>query len=330
MEKESSRVSLSSTLSSAIILSAAIISVGIVWRSGNFLGVRPIEQKTASATSEARILSDLERDVLPPEGVVLPVVWGDLGSKLVSLGVIDKEKFVDLYKSRGQFTEEYERLLSGENPEKLLINEANAGYVLNLFWAFGLASKNPILETGEMSNKAYGGAGNFASTGGWTAAKGGAMEHYSRHKFFNLTDEQQALVDEVSRNIFRPCCGNSTHFPDCNHGMAMLGLLELMASQGVGESEMYKAALAVNAYWFPGAYLSIAQYLQDNGKAWKDTDPKEILGAQYSSSAGLARISQAGNVGGGQGQGGSGCAITSGGSARAVQSVSRPQAGCGI
>jgi len=47
--------------------------------------------------------------------------------------------------------------------------------------------------------------------------------------------------------------------------MAMLGLLELMAAQGVGEEEMYKAALAVNSYWFPDTYLTIAEYMQNKG-----------------------------------------------------------------
>ena len=106
-----------------------------------------------------------------------------------------------------------------------------------------------------------------------------------------LTSAQQALVDRVSRNIFRPCCGNSTHFPDCNHGMAMLGLLELMASQGVSEQDMYKTALAVNSYWFPETYLTIATYMQQKGVAWKDVSPKEMLSAPYSSSSGYTDIS---------------------------------------
>ena len=97
----------------------------------------------------------------------------------------------------------------------------------------------------------YGGAENFASTGGWTLAKGRAMDHYSMHRFVELTPEQQALIEKVSKNIFRPCCRNSTYFPDCNHGMAMLGLMELMASQGASETEMMTKAQEVNDLWFP-------------------------------------------------------------------------------
>ena len=117
------------------------------------------------------------------------------------------------------------------------------------------------------------------------------MDHYSHHKLVDLTPQQQAMVDRVSRGIYRPCCGNSTHFPDCNHGMAMLGMLELMASQGVSEQDMYKAALAVNSYWFPDTYLTIATYMQNQGVQWKDVSPQEVLGVNYSSGSGYAKIS---------------------------------------
>ena len=229
----------------------------------------------------------LQEKVMPSGGVELPVVWGDLGKRLVESGSIDREKFIALY---GTLSEEESALLDRDNPERMRITRENAPYLLNLLWAFGLANKNPILEEGEMSDPAYGGAGGFASTGGWPLAKGSAMEHYSMHSFVNLTPEQQELVEKVSKNIYRPCCGNSTHFPDCNHGMAMLGLLELMASQGVSEEEMYKAALAVNSYWFPDTYLTIAMYMGSRGIEWSSVSPREVLSAEYSSAGGYSRI----------------------------------------
>jgi len=234
----------------------------------------------------------LQESVIPSAGVELPITWGNLGAKLVETGAIDPAKMAALYESRGGFSDEYRKLLERNANEKIVITNWNSGYLLNLFWALGLANKNPILEDKtEMMSPSYGGAENFASTGGWTLARGNAMEHYNMHKLIALTSEQQTLVDRVSRNIFRPCCGNSTHFPDCNHGMAMLGLLELMASQGVSEQDMYKTALAVNSYWFPETYLTIATYMQQKGVAWKDVSPKEMLSAPYSSSSGYTDIS---------------------------------------
>lgn len=239
-------------------------------------------------------------DVAPAEGVELPVVWGDMGKRLVESGAIDREKWLELY---GSLTEEEKRLLDGNTRERLRITHENAPYLLNLLWAFGLANTNPILEDEtEMMNPDYGGAGGFASTGGWTLSKGdpignpsgsngaGSMEHYGAHVLVKLTDEQQALVEKISRGIYRPCCDNSTHFPDCNHGMAMLGLLELMASQGASEEEMWSAALAVNSYWFPDTYLTIAAYKKGKGTEWSDVDPQEVLGYDYSSATGFSRV----------------------------------------
>ena len=285
------------TLPIAVVVAGIMVSGSLIYNAGNRAPQREAIKNTASQNNTRQISAN-EEAVLPSNGTVLPVTWGDLGSKLVSAGAIDADKFKAIYEERGAFTDEYKNLLFGQNDGKLKITSGNAGYLLNLFWALGLANKNPILESGEMASPAYGGAGNFASTGGWTIAQGpstgsgqaNAMDHYSRHKFFDLTPEQQALVDKISRGIYRPCCGNSTHFPDCNHGMAMLGFLELMASQGVSEQDMWQAALAVNSYWFPDTYMTIATYMKDRGVEWEDVSPQEILGVNYSSAQGYAKI----------------------------------------
>lgn len=244
------------------------------------------QEATTSAANGA-----LEEAVLPPE-LLIPVQWGDMGKQLVEKGVIDGKRFETIYNQRGGLTEEERQLLFGANNGNLVMTEQNAGYLLNLLWAFGLANKNPILEQGPMQDPRYGGAENFASTGGWTLAKGTAMDHYSGYELVKLSEEQQRLVEEVSKNIYRPCCGNPTYFPDCNHGMAMLGLLELLASQGATEEQMYKIALQANSYWFPDTYLTIAIYFEKRGVPWKNVDPKEVLGSAYSSALGFRNVLQ--------------------------------------
>ena len=271
-------------IASIVIVSAWIYTIKLKDKMQQEIGIAHNQDRTL-------LLSNFEMEVLPSQGVLLPVVWGDLGIQLVNNGTIDAEKFKAIYESKGQFSDEYKKLLLGQNNSKIKITKDNASYILNLFWALGLANKNSILEEGEMMNPIYGGAENFASTGGWTLAKGNSMDHYSRHSLIKLTSEQQALVDKVSRGIYRPCCGNSTHFPDCNHGMAMLGLLELMASQGINEQDMWKTALIVNSFWFPDTYLTIATYMKDKGVNWQDVNPQEILGINYSSAQGYKNIS---------------------------------------
>lgn len=235
-------------------------------------------------------VGDLEAAVIPVEGYTLPIVWGDLGKRMIAAGVIDEVKFKQVYATRGGLNATEQSMLFGNSTEPIRITRENANFLLNMLWAYGLAQKNPILEQGEMTDARYGGAENFASTGGWTLARGDAMQHYSKHMFVSLTNEQHAIVERVSRGIYRPCCGNSTHFPDCNHGMAMLGLLELMAANGVSESDMYKAALQVNAYWFPDTYLTLANYFKAQGVDWSNVEPKVVLGEAYSSAAGYRRV----------------------------------------
>jgi len=272
----------------SIFVSAVILSGTWVY-SANV----KFQKEMSPADSYSQALADvkaLEEEVLPSDGIVLPVVWGDLGAQMIEAGVIDADKFEEIYSARGGLDDETKALLFENSNKKLKITPQNSTVILNLLWALGLGTKNDILETGPMNNPIYGGAGNFASTGGWTLGEGDAMSHYSQHSFIVLTDQQQELVERVSKNIYRPCCGNSTHFPDCNHGMAMLGLLELMASGGVAEGQMYKTALQVNAYWFPDTYLNIARYFGEKGIEWKNVDPKEILGYNFSSISGYRNI----------------------------------------
>lgn len=251
---------------------------------------RIVGEEPDEYTVEEEDSSALEANVIPSEGFELPVTWKDFGKQLVTTGVIDGEKFEALYANRGGMNEEDKRMLSGKENGNVRITGENSGILLNLLWAFGLGNKNEILEKGPMVDERYGGAGKFASTGGWSISKGDAMNHYSKHSFIKLTKEQQLVVERVSQGIFRPCCNNSTYFPDCNHGMAMLGLLEIMAAQGVSEDEMYSVALKVNSFWFPQTYLTLAKYFEEKGVAWKDVDPKIVLGKDYSSATGYNQI----------------------------------------
>lgn len=251
------------------------------------------KSKESSAQSEQlnqEKIAKLAQAVLPDEGIILPIEWRNLSQQLIETGVIDQVKFEDLYKERDQFDDEMKQLIENSGDSQIKITTENANVLLNLFWAFGLANKNPILENGPMTDPRNGGVQGFASTGGWNLASGNAMDHYSKHEFVILTPKQQTLVEKMAKNIYRPCCNNSTYFPDCNHGMAMLGLLELMAASGNSEESIYKVALQVNSYWFPGYYPLIAEYKQTQGVAWDKVDAKEVLGAKFSSAGGYKSI----------------------------------------
>ncbi len=256
------------------------------------------------ATPTAAVVD--KNQVLPEGGIALPIVWQDLGIQLTKLGVIDRKKFDELYAQRGGLGEDAKLLDSADNTS-MRITSQNSNFILNLLWAFGLANKNSALDAGPMVDKQYGGAGNFASTGGWTLSKGSAMSYYSKYRLVPLTLEQDELVAKVAKNIYRPCCDNSTYFPDCNHGMAMLGLLQLLAANNVSESDMYKIALQVNAYWFPDTYLTLVKYFAAQNIPWDKVNPKEVLGATYSSASGYRQILS--KVQPASGSGGGGCGV---------------------
>ena len=196
---------------------------------------------------------------------------------------------------------------------------------LNLLWAYGLANKNQVLESGPIMDPRYGGPTNMASVGGWAVTIGSVMDHYNKHALATLSPDQQLLVEKIAKGIYRPCCNNSTHFPDCNHGMAMLGLLEYLASQGATEGEMWNAAITANMSWFPDQYQTIAQYLKIKSIDAKSVTPQMLLGAEYSSGSGFAKIaSQVPQSG--QQKGGSGCGVGTGGTV----APQKQQGGCGI
>jgi len=252
-----------------------------------------------SSVNHEKSYEDLEALVIPKNGYNIPIKWRDLGKKMVEAGVIDKDKFESIYAGKGRLSDLEKELLYGSNNEKIHIDLNNSGTILNLLWAFGLSNKTDILEMGPMVSEQFGGdPSRFASTGGWTLSSGNSMDHYSKHEFVSLNDEQKQLVKDITMKIYRPCCNNSTFFPDCNHGMAMLGLVQLLASENLSESEIMEVSLKVNSYWFPDQYLTIAKYLDNQDKSWKKTSAEEILGADYSSATGFGRIKNQVNPGG--------------------------------
>lgn len=233
-------------------------------------------------------LTKLEETVLPGAGVTLPVSWGDLGKKLVDAGVINFSEFTKVV----NMTPEQEKILTTGSDEKIMINAQNSQFVVDVLWALGLAQKSIVYTDGPLGKEYAKEQGNFASTGGWNLARGKATDYLNRYDLIPLTAEQQVKVGEIAKNVYRPCCGNSTWFPDCNHGMAALAVIELLVSAGVSEMDIYRYVLGFNSFWFPDSYLTVATYFARLGTAWGSVDPKEILGEKYSSGRGAGDIAK--------------------------------------
>lgn len=283
----------------SIITLAALVLVLAVWgflfdvelqpsaRAGTLLGfLRPTPSPSPGPSVEL-----LTQQVTPKEGFTVNLKWGDTGIKLVKAGGIDIAKYRKNYADPRY--EELLKYLTETQDKGITINQENAYFWVNTLWALGLTQKSDVLDKGVMGTQYRKDLGNFASTGGWTLGAKDAVKLYSSANIIPLTDEEQALVEEISAGIYRPCCGNPTSFPDCNHGMAILGLIQLLASQGFTEGEIYKAALVFNSYWFPQTYVDLAYYFQTKENTpWQNVDSKRALSAQFSSAQGYQAVKQ--------------------------------------
>jgi hypothetical protein len=275
-----------------------ILSSYMVWGYKPQANVAGVVQSVASLpgarsdNGNKMDMAALTEQVNPAQGYKLPVRYGDLGPRLIESGVINYDALATMYENAGNpLMPAQTQMLKKGSDEPILITTENAPFLLNFFWALGLVNKNPILTEGAMTKYGNGHIENFASTGGWTLGSKPVTELYASANLISLTPEQQARVEEVATAVYRPCCDNSTIFPDCNHGMAMLGLLELMASQNSSADEMLTTAKYVNAYWFPQQALDTAVYLKANQNVdFAQADPKVVTGKDFFSASGSGNI----------------------------------------
>jgi hypothetical protein len=252
-------------------------------------------QESAKRTGEEGFATaSLMEQVNPAAGTRLPVVLGDVGPQLLEAGAIDFHRFVQTYDRAGRpLSDPQLAVLTEGSDEPLVITHENAYFLLNLLWAFGLTNQNSLLTEGPMMQHSEGDVGRFASTGGWTLGRRPATELYSSIAMISLTAGQQARLEAVAHRVYRPCCDNHTAFPDCNHGMAMLGLLQLMAAQGASEDEMFEAAKHVNAFWFPQQAHEAAIFFKASMDLdYADVDGRMAVGPEVFSGSGFRSMHQ--------------------------------------
>jgi len=242
-------------------------------------------QSVHASNVDQQLVNQVLTEVLPPEGFPTRIVFGDAILRLLQAGVIDEDKFREIYRQQGGLPPEFKDIFSQPAVAPIKLTRQNAGIYVNLLWPIGLSNRMALNESSPVKGSDL---FNFASTGGWNlgqANNGGV--YFNKFDIVPLTKEQEELVVKIAKNTYRPCCNNSTFFQDCNHGSALLGLLELGASQGLSEAELYREALAFNSFWFPDTYLQTALYFKlVNNIDWKDIDPKLVMGKDYSSVSG--------------------------------------------
>jgi len=275
-----------------VTLSAFLIGLG----SGYLLWGREDVQQAAKAIEttggdEHTEHIALGEQVNPPAGYTLQATFGDVGPQLLSAGAIDRDAFVQLYEQANRPLDSDQLAILEQGSEtQIVLNKQSAYFLLNFFWALGLSNNNPILTEGPMAQSGEDQIGRFASTG-WTLGAKPATDLYASTPIVSLSAAQQTRLEEVATQVYRPCCNNPTHFPDCNHGMAMLGLLELMASQDASTQEMFDAAKYANAFWYPSQTLELAQFFKSTQNSdFAKVDGQELVSRNYSSSGGFKAV----------------------------------------
>lgn len=232
-------------------------------------------------------IRDTFDQAVPPGGVHMPFGFGDTIQRLVLAGAIDPGKFRARSGKTGKPVGWVDDLLAAPARRPIFFSTETAPFLVDLLWPIGLANKVPFNDASPLNDRNL---PSYASTGGWTLgrAKNGAA-YFNTVRALALSNEQQGLALEIAKTTFRPCCDNATYFQDCNHGSALLGLIELAAYHGFSAREIYRSALVANSYWFPMQYIQAALYfLIFESRSWSEIQPELILGRRYSTLSGWA------------------------------------------
>jgi hypothetical protein len=246
----------------------------VTYQIGTVTGMAPAERV------ELQDVETIALKVVPEAGFTTDVKWGNAVKNMVDTGVLDPEKLELVLTERyGQeIKPEWRRVLEGSD-ETLEINSDNSVFMMYVLWAFAKHNNVSLIHESVFAE-------NFQ---GYDIGMGKAG--YGDTVILELTAEQEELAKQIAQNSYRPCCGQSAANPDCSHGFAALGLIELMASQDFTEEEIYDAFIKFNSFWFPSTYIQNGLYFKiAEGKDWQDVDKKIVAGGQFSSVGGAQSV----------------------------------------
>lgn len=260
-----------------LLLALTLLAIGL--GTGYQVGARHAGERTV-------------RQLRVPVTRRLPVRYRDLGPRLVEAGAIDVALLGRELARRGTPLSEDQRLILREGTDDFVeIGPDNALFLLDVFWALGLTNRNALLTQGPMTMSGLADVGRFASTAGWKLGSRGSNELYASTPIVGLTPEEQERLARVAHAVYRPCCDNPADFPDCNHGMAMLGMLTVLAAGGADEAQMFEAAAAANAAWYPQQYHELRTYLTEvDATSTGATDPRRLVGRTLASASGFRQV----------------------------------------
>ena len=261
----------------------------------------------------------LYAQVTPQAGYTLPFKWGDSIRKLIQAGALNVSNLtIILNNSHQPLTFSEKEILNGTYSGYIQFNSTNTEFVQIVLWGLGINNNNTIITKGPIINAStpYANSINanstlkqqlnqnitnqnitsqwvashyFASTGGYGPI--GKLQ-MGMLNVINLTPLEQGEMYDVATHSYRPCCDNPTAFPDCNHGAAALGLIELLASQGANQTQMFSAVQYFYQYQFPQQFAEIAAYFDSQGMNYSQVNSSTVMGFNFSSYSGFSNVNQ--------------------------------------
>ncbi len=235
--------------------------------------------------SQSRLMA-LEGSMFPEKGFTFNASWGDSVKRLVENDALNASFLNEILNQSGQPLSKAElKIMNGTYSGKISINKSDSMFILYVLWGLGINNKNPIINSSILSYKSpY----ELASTGGYGSLGTLSIGNLT---IITLNETQQSLAASIAANVYRPCCNNPAMFPDCNHGAAQLALIELMASQGRNQTQIYNALKDFNSFYYPQQYLEAAIFFNSTqGKAWNGVAAKQLLSYNFSSASGYSAL----------------------------------------
>lgn len=288
------RLRIANTALLVIVMVLLGFIAGLYLRQGSFFShtVAPngsqnpgsVQDGTSQSTT---YLTGIEGQLFPPQGHTLPVKWDTVPEMLVKSGALNVSLIKNALQQDGQPLTRYEQgVLNGTETGNVILNYTDMPFVLYLLWGIGINNNNTIINEGPMTH--FGGnVNNLASTAGYAPL--GRLS-LGQIDLIRMTPAEQNISNYVAENTYRPCCNNPTMFPDCNHGAAALGLIELMAAQGFNQSTIFTGVEEFDVMAFPNQYVTIAEYLGMKGSSWSEMPARTILSSNFSSAAGFSQV----------------------------------------
>ncbi len=259
------------------------------------------QQSTSSTPQNTLILFDapptinasqinfkaIATEIIPNNSVVLDAHWGHWVKMLISTNALNESILKLALNASGEQLTPYEiNILNGTSNANIILNQSNNEFVLIVMWSLGINNNNSVINNGKLTH--YGGSPyNLASTGGYSPL--GTLQ-LGKLNLISMNPAEQSMVWAITNEVYRPCCDNPTSFPDCNHGAASLGLIELMASQGANKAAILNSLEAFNEFNFPGQYYDDAIFFAAHGVKFSNVAPETLLDYNFSSFTGYSNV----------------------------------------